>query len=370
MKTSTIQLHNLTFIQNRLMENILLMKSSSKAIIQNNTLTENNASLPVYHVEERSSIQLNNAAFIRNRLMRSLLYVKSNSGAIIENNTLTENNAPLPVYYVEERSSIQLNNAAFIGNRLRSVLLVTSLHSRATIQNNTLTENDASFSVYYVKGRSSIQLINTVFFQTSLKQNLLYMLLNSHAKLINNTIIENDKLSAIFFAYSLFLGIDGVFIKNNTFSKLIWLVNCKTSLDSMQVRENSIKKYIIHVENTAGRMNNTHIENYDQLMASAITVTCMQEGCKNSSFKFTNIKITWRYQLLLSARPIIQLRGKVLVLNVKILVTSISEIEVARYETDESVIVLDKERLKRFSSVYSISSLLIICTKANVKYIM
>ena len=370
MKTSTIQLHNLTFIQNRLMENILLVKSSSKAIIQNNTLTENNASLPVYHVEERSSIQLNNAAFIRNRLMRSLLYVKSNSGAIIENNTLTENNAPLPVYYVEERSSIQLNNAAFIGNRLRSVLLVTSLHSRATIQNNTLTENDASFSVYYVKGRSSIQLINTVFFQTSLKQNLLYMLLNSHAELINNTIIENDKLSAIFFAYSLLLGIDGVFIKNNTFSKLIWLVNCKTSLDSMQVRENSIKKYIIHVENTAGRVNNTHIENYDQLMASAITVTCMQEGCKNSSFKFTNIKITWRYQLLLSARPIIQLRGKVLVLNVKILVTSISEIEVARYETDESVIVLDKERLKRFSSVYSISSLLIICTKANVKYIM
>ena len=249
-------------------------------------------------------------------------------------------------------------------------LLVTRLYSRATIQNNTLTENDASFLVYYVEERSSIQLINTVFFQNSLMQNLLHMLLNSHAKLINNTIIGNDRLDAIFFAKSSFLGIDGVFIKNNTFSDLIWLVDCKTSLDSMQVRENSILEHIIYVENTAGRMNNTHIENYDQLMASAITVTCVHEGCKNSSFKFTNIKITWRYQLLLSARPIIQLSGKVLVLNVKILVTSISEIEVLRYETDKRMIVLDKKGFKTLSSVYNISSLFILCTKANVNYIM
>ena len=301
--------------------------------------------------------------------MGNLLYVKSNSSAIIENNTLTDNNASLPVYYVEGRSSIQLNNAAFIRNKLMGSLLVTWLYSRATIQNNTLTENDASFLLYYVKERSSIQLINTVFFQNRLMQNLLYMSLNSHAKLINNTIIGNDRLDAVFFAKSSFLGIDGVFIKNNKFSDLIWLVNCKTSLDSMQVIENSIRKYIIYVESTAGRMNNTRIENYDQLMASAITLTCVQEGCKNSSFEFTNIKITWTYQLQLSARPIIQLSGKVLVLNVKILVTSISEIEVLRYET-ERVIVLDKEGFKIRSSDYNISSLFIGCTKANVKYIM
>lgn len=57
----------------------------------------------------------------------------------------------------------------------------------------------------------------------------------------------------------------------------------------MQVRENSIKKDIIYVENTAGRMNNTHIENYDQLVTSALIVTCSYESCKNSSFKLANI---------------------------------------------------------------------------------
>ena len=249
-------------------------------------------------------------------------------------------------------------------------LLFVIFNSSAIIENNTLTENKGSILLYDVEERSSIQLINTVFIQNSLMQNLLYMKLNSHAKLINNTIIGNDRLNTIFFAKSSFLEIDGVFIKNNTFSKLIWLVNCNTSLDSMQVRENSIRKDIIYVENTAGRMNNTHIENYGQLMASAITVTCTHEGCKNAAFEFRNIKITWRYQLLSSARPIIQLSGKVLVLNVKILVTSISEIEVLRYETDERMIALDKKSFKTLSSVYNFSSLFIRCTKANVNYII
>ena len=87
------------------MTNLLYVKSNSSALIENNTLTDNNASLSLYYVEEKSSIQLNDAVFIRNRLMGNLLIVTSSSSSIIENNTLTDSNASLPVYYVEERTS-------------------------------------------------------------------------------------------------------------------------------------------------------------------------------------------------------------------------------------------------------------------------
>ena len=58
------------------MGNLLVVTSNSSTIMENNTLTENNAPLVVDAVKERSSIQRNDAVFIRNRLMGNFLYVK------------------------------------------------------------------------------------------------------------------------------------------------------------------------------------------------------------------------------------------------------------------------------------------------------
>ena len=74
------------------MGELLRIVSNSSAIIQSNTLIENNISWQVYHLSETSTIQLNNVSFTRNRLMENLLYMVLNCRAKLINNTLAGNN--------------------------------------------------------------------------------------------------------------------------------------------------------------------------------------------------------------------------------------------------------------------------------------
>ena len=98
--------------------------SSCSAIIQNNTLIENNFPKAVYPIKKKGSIQPNHVAFTQNKFEEALVWIESNSSAIIQNNKLIENNVSKePVYYIMENSSIQLNHVAFTQNKLEKPLL-------------------------------------------------------------------------------------------------------------------------------------------------------------------------------------------------------------------------------------------------------
>ena len=346
---STIQLNNVMFHRNRLMHILLLISSSSSAIIQNNIFTENNV-----------SIQLSNVVFIRNR-MKWLLRMYYGSDAFIQNNTFTENNFGLEVavYEVTWHCSIQLSNVAFSQNRISLLLLMTSSCS-AIIQNSTLIQNNASSDVYKLFNNSTIQLKNMAFIQNSLRRGLLNIVSNCSAELIDNTMMGNNKLDRILFAHSSALRVNTIFIESNTFSQLIWAAECNVSFDSMKIRDNNFTDCLIYIENTVGRMVNTLIENCDYFMASAITITTYL-GKRYYPFEIANIGILWSYKLLSSARPVLQVSGKVFLSNVKLLFTSLSEIEVLRYSTRD-VQVLTKRTfrnnnpLKTLTNVYEISS--------------
>ena len=363
---STIQLNNIAFIRNRLMGSLLYLVSYSKAIIQNNTLTENNVSYAVYGLLNASTIQLNNIAFIRNRLMGNLLYLKSYSKAIIQNNTLTENNVLYAVYGLLNASTIQLNNIAFIRNRLMKNLLYLESYSKGIIQNNTLTENNVSHPVYFANDASTIQLNNVVFIRSKLMNILLLLVSNSSANIINNTVLGNNINATLFFVDSSHLGIDRILIENNTFTQLIFAVISNVILNSMKAKKNYAEKDIISVRSTAGRINNTYIENCCKFLASAVTIRNTYSGDGYFPFKITNTEITWSYELPFPARPVIELTGNVSFLNVKLLVTSISVIEILRYSTIQKILPgLKGSRL--IPSVFNITSLFINCTNANVK---
>ena len=87
---------------------------NSCAVIQNNTLIENNVSWTVYGLLKSSTVQLNRVAFIRNMLGSWLQWILLNSSAIIQSCILLENYYPLVLFRVEVSSTIQLNHVAFI----------------------------------------------------------------------------------------------------------------------------------------------------------------------------------------------------------------------------------------------------------------
>ena len=177
------------------MDKFLQVKSNSSAIIQNNTLTENNFLSIVFDIESNSIIQLKNAIFTKNKLMGPLLLLGLSSSAIIHNKTMTENkdsyfmSFSVPVYYIFESSTIQLNHVTFIRNKMMSLLSIYS-NSSAIIQNNTLTENDFSWSVFYSRKNSTVQLNHVTFIHNKMNC-LLWIDSNSSAIIQNNTLTEN-----------------------------------------------------------------------------------------------------------------------------------------------------------------------------------
>ena len=320
---NTIHLNHVAFTRNKLMRNLLVMESNSSAIIQNNTLTENNVSFPVCYLNDGNTIHLNHVAFTRNKFLGNLLVMESNSSAIIQNNTHTENNVEnnfsFPVYYLYDRNTIHLNHVTLTRNKLRESLLAMKSNSSAIIQTNTLTENNVSFPVYYLNDGNTIHLNHSVFIRNRVEIDLLHMISNCVAKLINNTIVGNNIFKTMVSGRASYLGLDTILVESNTFSRLIFLSNCRTSLDSIQIRENKVRNDIIYVANTSGKMTNSHIENSGNLMTSAVSITCTNLCSKDFSFEITNFKIKWSYQLLHSVRPVIQLHEKVILLNVKLL---------------------------------------------------
>lgn len=215
------------------------------------------------------------------------------------------------------------------------------------IQSSTLSENNISFEVYSLFQRSTVQLINSTFKRNRLMQRLWGMESKCHAKLDNNTIIENNVLRQMFFAHSSYFEIGTTLIESNTFSKLIWVFACNAIIDSMKIREN----------NAFGRMRNAYIESRDSV-ASAVTVTCTPLGYPCLYFEIKNVEIIWSYKSRFSALPVIQLNEKVVLSNVRLLVTSVSKIEVLRYST-EDVMQRGVHEDQVFSNTYNISSLFI-----------
>ena len=97
-------------------------------------------------------------------------------------------------------------------------------------------------------------------------------------------------------------------VKATHFPQLISVVECKVSFESMRVLENNVLRGMIYIENIEIWILN--IENYNSCMASAVTL-CTYLGYRYYPFEIANIEIIWGYKLLISARPIIQLSGKV-----------------------------------------------------------
>ena len=341
-RESKLEMYNTEFLQNN--SPMLLYSSQSDSIIQNSTLTENNFSRRVYGIGKSNNIQVNREVFYRYKLRLALVLIRWNSSTIFQNNTLLENNFSKGVYAIEKSSTIQLNHVAFIRNKLSWVCFIWS-NSGAIIQNNTLLENKFSGSVrvYDTRKSSTIQLINVAF-------------------------IRNTGIYRMFLAHSSYLKIDTIFIKNNTFSLLLRVVKCNVSFESMKIRENNITRGIIRVENSAGRMANTYIENSrNNVLASAFTIKCTNLENGYYPFEITSTEIVWQNERPVSARPIIQVCGNVSVSNVKLLVNSLFGTEVLQYST-RTVMMPVKEHLNIFRNTFIISSLFIGCTKANVKH--
>ena len=389
-ENSIIQLNHVTFIRNKMML-LLRVKSNSSAIIQNNTFTENIVTVVVYQILHSSIIQQNHVTFIRNKMGR-LLQVFFNSSVTIQNNILTQNNISDSVYDIYWSSIIQLNHVTFIRNKILWLLQVSS-NCSVIIQNNILTENNFSGTVCDIKNNSTIHLNHVTFIRNSLREELLrihsyssaivqnntltdnnilltfcYIPGSSSIKLINNTMFGNS-FEQMFVAQSSYLGIDKIFIENNTLSKLISAFECNVSFDSMKIKKNVVTSSMINVENSAERMTTTYIENSDNFMASAFTTTCTYLGNKYYPFETANTEILWSHALPASARPIIQLNGKVSLTNVKLLITSLFDTEILQYSTKD-MLRLVNGNLKTFSNIYIISSLFISCTKASVKHIV
>ena len=387
---STIQLNNVAFVQNKL-STLLRIKSKSRAIMQNSTLTENSF-LWIYYSKDNSIIQLNNVVFARNCVRLELLWIKSNCSAIIQNKTMVEN-ALNTIYKIEENSKIQLNHVTFISNRLNGTLLRINSKSSAIIQNNILTENDASYTVYDIGKNSTIQLNHVIYIRNRLIGTLLrihskssaivqnskltdnnisvilyYISGSCNIKLINNTMVGNS-LNQMFVARSSYLEIDTIFIENNTLSELISAFECNVSFDSMKIKKNGVTSSIVHVQNSAGRVANTYIESYNNIMISAFMITCTYLGNKCFPFEIANTEIRWEHALPVSALPIIYLSGNVSLVNVKLLVTSVFDTEILRYSIKDLPLSVN-ENPKIFSNINIISSLLIRCTKARVKHIV
>ena len=362
---SVMKLNNTNFHGNKI-KRLMLGESQSQIDINNVTFTNNHAISDFCNISRESKLEIYNAKFLKNN--SPILLHLSSSDSIIKNNTLLENTVSQDVYIVLESSTIQLNHIAFTRNKLRTLLAIQG-NSSAIIQSNTLLENNISASVYHIEKSSTIQLIYVILIRNILLSDLLYMISRSSAKLINNRIIGNS-LHQMFFAHLSYFEIDTIFIKNNTFSQLIRVVECNVSFESMKIRGNNVINDMIYVENSAGKMANTHIKNSDNFASSAFTTRWTYLGNRYFPFEITNLEIIWKNELAVTAKPVIHLSGNISLSNVKLLVTSLFETEILKYSTKDMTMFGFFDGLRRtFPNIYIISSLFIGCTKGSVKHI-
>ena len=359
---------------------LLSINLKSEVLITNNSLTGNEIIENAYSIS-RSLMKLDNTNFRGNEIQR-LVFAKRQSQIYIDNVTFSNNHVSLDFFKIFTESKLEMYNAEFLQNNSPRLLFLLS--SDSNIQNNTLTENSFSFLAYDISWSSTIQFNHVAFIRNKLGWCLFFMKYNSSAIIQNNTLLENyfsetffidifyeaffpKSLHHMYLAHSSYLEIDTAFIKNNTFSRLLKVVKCNVSFTSMKIQENSFTYGMIHVANSVGRMANTYIENSDNFSESAFTITSTYLGNKYFPFEITNTEITWKNEVPVSARPVIQLSGKVSLSNVKLLATSPFETEILQYST-KNVLLPAFGYVKTFDNIYKISSLFIACTKASVKH--
>ena len=138
---SHIKLTNIKFLSNKI-NSLMLAEIQSRIFIKNFTLTNNHITgRTICNISRKSRLTMYNAEVSRNNCTFRFLTMTLNSSAIIQINTLTENNFGLKetVYGLGENSTIHLSNIVFMRNRM-DVLLYLNSSSSATIQNKTLTE--------------------------------------------------------------------------------------------------------------------------------------------------------------------------------------------------------------------------------------
>lgn len=102
-----------------------------------------------------------------------------------------------------------------------------------------------------------------------------------------------NSLDRTFLAKLSYLGIDKIFIKNNTFSQIIRVVKCNVSFESMKIRENNVTHCMIYVENSVGRMANTYMKNCDNFVAYTFATTFTYLEKRYLPFEITNTEIVW-----------------------------------------------------------------------------
>ena len=83
---------------------------------------------------------------------------------------------------------------------------------------------------------------NSAFNSNMLMKGLLHLVSNCHVNVTHNTVVGKNILTKLVFADSHYLGINKIYIKNNTLCQMIFKVVCKVSLNSMKIKECNIRK--------------------------------------------------------------------------------------------------------------------------------
>ena len=108
---SHMKLTNIKFLSNKI-NSLMLAEIQSRIFTKNFTLTNNHIiGRTIYNISRKSNLTMYNVAISRNNCTFRFLTMTPNSSAIIQNNTLTENNFGLKdtLYGLSENSTIHLS---------------------------------------------------------------------------------------------------------------------------------------------------------------------------------------------------------------------------------------------------------------------
>ena len=175
------------------------MRSNSSAIIQNNTLTENNVSFSVYFLVT-STIQLNDVAFIRNNFKQTLLFMRSNSSGLVKNNTIIGNNMNGRVFDVQA-SDLSTDGISLHNNTFMKYLMFAIYSENISLDLMRISDNTFKDGIMHIKsctGRLSNTYIENYdhFSVSAITVTCAYDGQNCFPfEFTNNTIIWNNKLS-------------------------------------------------------------------------------------------------------------------------------------------------------------------------------
>ena len=130
--------------------NLLSLSSKSGAIIQNNTLTENNVSWDVYHVYKMSTVQLKNLKFTRNNFGESMLFLSSSSSATVRSNTVIANSICYWVFDAHD-SALRIDAILLHSNTFMDHLMFARSSSNIEFNLMRMRENIFKKDIIHIK---------------------------------------------------------------------------------------------------------------------------------------------------------------------------------------------------------------------------